>query len=64
VLQHGNCGRQSNRAYTAKFRAAVLRQVQVRYADFGPTLAAEHLASDVSAAAGWERCNTDWKNVV
>src|SRR5260370_26025367 len=46
ALQHGNCGRVSNRAYTAKYRAAVLKQVQVRYEDFGPTLASEHLASD------------------
>jgi transposase len=46
ALQHGNCGRASNRAYTAKFRAEVLQQVQARYEDFGPTLAAEHLASD------------------
>lgn len=46
ALQHGNCGRVSNRAYTTKFRAAVLKQVQARYEDFGPTLAAEHLASD------------------
>jgi transposase len=46
ALQHGNCGRVSNRAYTAKFRAEVLQQVQARYQDFGPTLAAEHLASD------------------
>src|SRR5258708_4747552 len=46
ALQHGNCGRVSNRAYTAKFRAAVLKQVKARYEDFGPTLAAEHLASD------------------
>ncbi len=46
ALQHGNCGRVSNRAYTAKFRAAVLQQVQARYPDFGATLAAEHLASD------------------
>jgi transposase-like protein len=46
ALQHGNCGRVSNRAYAAKFRAAVLEQVKARYADFGPTLAAEHLASD------------------
>ena len=29
-----------------KFRQAVLRQVQDRYADFGPTLAAEHLAEE------------------
>jgi len=46
ALQHGNCGRVSNRAYTTKLRAAVLRQVKARYEDFGPTLAAEHLASD------------------
>jgi transposase len=46
ALQHGNCGRVSNRAYAGKFRATVLQQVQARYADFGPTLAAEHLASD------------------
>ncbi len=46
ALQHGNCGRVSNRAYTAKFRAAGLQQVQARYEDFGPTLGAEYLASD------------------
>jgi hypothetical protein len=46
ALQHGNCGRSSNRAYSEKFRQAVLRRVKERYADFGPTLAAEHLASD------------------
>ena len=36
----------SNRAYAGQFRAAVLQQVKDRYADFGPTLASEHLASD------------------
>ena len=46
ALQHGNCGRESNRGYGAKFRARVLEQVKARYADFGPTLATEHLASD------------------
>lgn len=46
ALQHGNCGRSSNRAYAAKFRAAVLERMQARYGDFGPTLAAEHLAKD------------------
>jgi transposase len=46
ALQHGNCGRGSNRAYPAKLRAAVLEQVKARYQGFGPTLAAEHLASD------------------
>jgi hypothetical protein len=45
-LQHGLCGRGSNRGHTADFRAAVLKRVKERYADFGPTLAAEHLATD------------------
>src|SRR6202043_491913 len=46
ALQGGNCGRGSNRAYAAGFRGLVLEQVKARYGDFGPTLAAEHLASD------------------
>jgi transposase-like protein len=46
ALQHGNCGRISNRAYAAGFRGRVLEQVKARYGDFGPTLASEHLASD------------------
>lgn len=46
ALQHGNCGRRSNRAYPAEFRSAVLGRVRERYADFGPTLASQHLASD------------------
>src|SRR2546428_13042435 len=45
ALQHGNCGRVSNRAYTAKFRAAVLTRGQARYEDFGPTLTSEHFGS-------------------
>jgi transposase len=50
ALQHGNCGRRSNRAYGEEFRRAVLEQVRRRYEDFGPTLAAEHLASDKGLA--------------
>lgn len=46
ALQHGNCRRRSNRAHAAEFRRAVLDRVRERYADFGPTLASEHLASD------------------
>jgi transposase len=46
ALQHANCGRRSNRAYGREFRGAVLERVKSRYADFGPTLAAEHLASE------------------
>ena len=45
-LQHGLCGGGSNRGYAAEFRAAVLKRCGERYEDFGPTLAAEHLASD------------------
>lgn len=46
ALQHGGCGRQSNRGYAPEFRAAVLKRYGERYSDFGPTLASEHLASD------------------
>src|SRR5260370_1696345 len=46
ALQHGNCGRGATRGDGAKFRAAVLERVQVRYEDFGPALAAEHLGRD------------------
>jgi hypothetical protein len=46
ALQHGNCGRRSNRAYAEEFRSTVLEQVRHRYEEFGPTLAAEHLAGD------------------
>ena len=51
ALQHGNAGRPSNRAKPRKFRERVLRWVRSKYGGeagerFGPTLAAEHLASD------------------
>jgi hypothetical protein len=46
ALPHRNCGRRSNRGYPRKFRHAVLERVRQRYADFGPTLASEHLASE------------------
>src|SRR3989441_1593625 len=46
ALQHGNCGRVSSRAHPEEFRQAVLVQVGRRYADFGPTLAAEHLEEE------------------
>src|SRR5260370_33876193 len=46
ALQHGNCGRGSNRAYAAKFRAAGLERGQGRYEDFGATLAARQLGND------------------
>ena len=46
AVQHRGCGGGSNRAYRPEFRAQVVQRVGERYADFGPSLAAEHLASD------------------
>src|SRR5437899_6158197 len=50
-LKYRSAGRPSNRAYEEKFRQKVLRLVREKYGGpvgerFGPTLAAEHLASE------------------
>jgi hypothetical protein len=50
-LKHGSAGREWNRRKGKKFRKRVLRLVGKKYSGeegerFGPTLAAEHLASD------------------
>jgi transposase len=50
-VRHGNAGRASNRATTARVRKRVLALVREKYSGgiderFGPTLAAEHLASE------------------
>jgi transposase len=50
-LKHRSAGRRSNRAYGEKLREKVLGRVREKYSGrvgerFGPTLAAEHLASD------------------
>jgi transposase len=50
-LRHGSAGRASNRATAAKLRTRVLALVRRKYGGevdtrFGPTLAAEHLASE------------------
>ena len=50
-LRHGNAGHASARAKPAKFRRRVLQLVREKYGGgegerFGPTLAAEHLASE------------------
>src|SRR5215472_5408586 len=50
-LKHGAVGRRSNRAKPEKLRRQVLRLVREKYSGgieerFGPTLAAEHLASE------------------
>jgi hypothetical protein len=39
-------GRPSNRKFAVSFQRKVLARVSERYADFGPTLAAEHLAEE------------------
>ncbi len=50
-LKHWGAGRRSNRAQPGRFRRKVLRLVREKYGGavgecFGPTLAAEHLASE------------------
>ena len=50
-LKHGNAGRQSNHARPAAERTRVLALIRAKYSGpvdvrFGPTLAAEHLASE------------------
>src|SRR5579863_6843016 len=50
-LKHRSAGRRSHRAYEKKFRRQVLKLVGEKYGGepskrFGPTLAAEHLASE------------------
>src|SRR5712692_7533942 len=51
ALKHGSAGRKSNRAGPAKERKKILQLVREKYSGnektrFGPTLAAEHLASE------------------
>src|SRR5258708_39421556 len=51
ALKHGSAGRKSNRARPAKERQKILQLVRGKYSGnektrFGPTLAAEHLASE------------------
>jgi transposase len=45
-LVHGLRGRPSNRKLTVRFEQKILARLRQRYADFGPTLAAEHLAQE------------------
>src|SRR5438876_2982381 len=45
-LIHGLRGRPSNRRLAPVFEQKILARVRQRYADFGPTLAAEHLAQE------------------
>src|SRR5262245_41101818 len=50
-LKHSSAGRPSNRGYPKRLRSKILRLVRQKYSGseatrFGPTLAAEHLASE------------------
>src|ERR1700678_3508405 len=45
-LVHGLRGRPSNRKLAGRFEQKILARLRQRYADFGPTLAAEHLAQE------------------
>ncbi|HKV61591.1 MAG TPA: ISNCY family transposase [Candidatus Acidoferrum sp.] len=46
ALVHGLRGRPSNRKLGAPFEEKIRKRLHHRYADFGPTLAAEHLAKE------------------
>jgi len=46
ALVHGLRGRPSNRKLASRFEQKILERLSQRYADFGPTLAAEHLAKE------------------
>src|ERR1700719_3344348 len=46
ALVHGLRGQPSNRKLAARLAQKILARVRQRYADFGPTLAAEHLAQE------------------
>ena len=46
AVVHGLRGRPSNRKLAGSLRQRILARVRQRYADFGPTLAAEHLAKE------------------
>src|SRR6267378_463713 len=46
AMIHGLRGRPSNRKFAAPLEQKILARVRQRYVDFGPTLAAEHLAKE------------------
>jgi len=53
ALLHGLRGRPSNRRLAARWERKILTRVRERYADFGPTLAAEHLAQEGLPVSLW-----------
>lgn len=68
ALQHRGCGRRSNRGYSEATRSRAVERYRERYADFGPTLAAEHLGEEGVAVsrqtlARWLRAAGLWSGV-
>jgi hypothetical protein len=65
AVQHRGCGRRSNRGYSEAEQGQVVRRYREQYADFGPTLAAEHLGEEGLAVsrqtlARWLRAAGLW----
>jgi hypothetical protein len=63
ALTHGNCGKQSGNAFSEKEIEKVKDIITERYRDFGPTLAAEKLASGHKVIISREKLRTlmrDW----
>ena len=68
ALQHRGCGGKSNRGYSEAARSHAVGRYRERYADFGPTLAAEHLAAEGLAVSRqtlgrWLRAAGLWSGV-
>jgi transposase len=57
ALVHGLRSRRSNRKLAARLEQKILARLRQRYADFGPTLAAEHLAQEGFPVSG-RRCGS------
>ena len=70
TLKHGNAGSRSHRARPAKERNKILKLVREKYDGFGPTLAAEHLASEdkqqihAETLRRWMLAEDLWKRVL
>jgi transposase len=62
-LVHGLRGRPSNRKLAARLEQKILARLRQRYADFGPTLAAEQLRGDplrTQFGRAWNELGIEW----
>jgi hypothetical protein len=59
ALIHGLRGRPSNRRLAARWKRKILTRLRERYADFGPTLTAEHFAQEGLQVTA-RRCASRW----